>query len=105
MLTYQHADAMVVRCSGRLTGDSTDVFRDEVKAQIPLTRRIILDFTDLKHIDSTGLGAIVRVYVSARADGCDLQLVNLTPGIRKLLGLTNLFSVFGECGKYLTRMP
>jgi anti-sigma B factor antagonist len=48
-----------------------------------------------------GIGTLVRLYVSAKAAGCSLELVNLSGQIRNLLGITNvlsLFTVIGENG-------
>jgi anti-sigma B factor antagonist len=59
-----------------------------------LFKRIVLDLTDLTHMDSSGLGTVVRLYVSAKSAGCALELINRGPRIRQLLGVTNLLSVF-----------
>jgi len=48
---------------------------------------------------------VVRAYVSAKTSHCELQLVNLNQRVRELLGMTNLLSVFGACGQYMTKMP
>ena len=57
--------------------------------------RITLDFSDLQFLDSSGLGTIVSLKVSAIHRGnCKLELVHLTPRIEKLLLLTNLFELF-----------
>ncbi len=96
---------VVVRCSGRLVAGVTGVLRDRVRELIPHANAIVLDLTDLQHMDSSGLGAIVGLYVSARRAGCDLRLVNFNKRIRELLGMTNLLSVFEACGQYFVRMP
>ena len=98
-------DAVVIRCTGRLTADYTDDLRAEFMRALPHAKRIVLDLTDLRHMDSSGLGTLVRLYVSAKSAKCELQLVNLNAQIRHLLGLANLLAVFGLCGEYLTRMP
>ena len=103
--TTTTADEIVIRCSGRLTSEHTDELRDEFLRVLPGARRIVLDLSNLRHMDSSGLGALVRLYVSAKSAHCELQLVNLNQRIKQLLGLTNLLSVFGVCGQYLTRIP
>ena len=95
----------LVRLTGRLVAGVTDVLYREVKGLIPETKRIILDLTDLTHMDSMGLGTLVRLYVSARAAGCDLELVNLGKRIRQLLGMTNLMSFFTIIGENDVRVP
>jgi anti-sigma B factor antagonist len=87
-----------VRCSGRLVAGVNDRLYLEVSRLIPNSRRILLDLTDLTHMDSTGLGTLVRLYVSAKSAGCTLLLFNIGKPIRQLLGLTHLLSVFEVIG-------
>ncbi len=92
-------------CSGRLTAGLTTNLKEKVKDLIPRAKLIVLDLTDLQYMDSSGLGAIVGLYVSARRANRDLRLVNLNKRVRELLGMTNLLSVFEACGQYFTKMP
>jgi anti-anti-sigma factor len=92
-------DAAVVRCSGRLVSDVSDSFYLEIKQLIPEFKGIVLDLTDLTHMDSMGLGALVRLYVSAKSTGCSLKLMNLGKPVRQLLGVTHLLSVFQIIGE------
>jgi len=93
----------IVRCRGKLVAGVTDDLYNAVRPLIPEAKRIVLDFTELTHVDSMGLGTLVRLYVSSTSAGCDLQLVNLGKRIRELLGLTNLLSVFALVGD--VRLP
>jgi anti-sigma B factor antagonist len=97
-------DATVVRLSGRLTRDDAATFKEEVKGLIPQTKRLVLDLSEVAYMDSSGLGAVVGVYVTAKKAGCDLQLINLSKRVRELLGLTNLLSVFETTGQYFIKM-
>jgi anti-sigma B factor antagonist len=90
---------VMVRCRGKIVAGVTDYLYTEVSQQIPGAKRIVLDLTELTHMDSMGLGTIVRLYVSARSAGCQVQLINLGPRIRKLLGVTNLLAVFTTIGE------
>lgn len=96
-------DATVV-CRGRLVSDYRDEFYNAIRPLIPGSKRIVLDFSELTHMDSSGLGTVVRLYVAARAAGCDLQLLNLSTGIRKILSMTNLLSFFTVVGENQIRM-
>jgi anti-sigma B factor antagonist len=75
-----------------------DLLYQEVSQLIPGCKRILLDLTDLSHMDSTGLGTLVRLYVTARSAGCSLLLFNIGKPIRHLLGVTHLLSVFEVIG-------
>jgi anti-sigma B factor antagonist len=84
----------VVRCSGKLVAGNGKYFYDTISDIIPHNKKILLDMEKLTRIDSTGIGALIRLYVSTRSSGCTLELVNVGKSIRDLLGLTNLFTVF-----------
>jgi anti-anti-sigma factor len=93
-----------VLCSGRLTADIAAEFKQEVRGLVPQTKRIVLDLNEVVFMDSSGLGAIIAVYVSAKKASCELQLINLSKKIRDLLGMTKLLSVFESAGQFGTRI-
>ena len=105
-LDIEHADGVaVVRCSGKLVAGVNDVLYREVSKLIPQSKKIVLDLTDLAYMDSMGLGTIVRLYVSTKSAGCELQMVNMGKRVRELLGMTHLLNVFTVCGEHTLRMP
>jgi anti-anti-sigma factor len=66
---------------------------------MPEIQRVVLDLSDVHYTDSLGLGTLVRLYVTARAAGSTLELVNLSQQIRKLLGMTNMLGVLPIVGE------
>ncbi len=76
----------MVRCSGRLMIGSTDQLLLPVKELIPQYKCIVLDFTDLVRMDSSGLGTVVRLYVSAKSAGCLIQLKNVRTADQEAAG-------------------
>ena len=101
----QLPDAVVVRCRGELVTGVTDVLYREVRPLCPDRKRIILDFKELTYIDSWGLGTVLRLYVSAKAAGCSLELANIGARVRQVLGITNLISVLTVIGENNIRIP
>jgi anti-anti-sigma factor len=97
--------ATVVYCKGRWMAGETGELRNAVKALFPSAKRIVLDLTELTRMDSMGLGALVSLYVSAKAAGCELRMVNFGERVRQLLIVTNLLDVFEEYGKHIVKMP
>jgi anti-sigma B factor antagonist len=89
----------VVRCHGELVAGVTDILYGDVRQLIPDTKRIVLDLKELTHIDSMGIGTIVRLYVSAKAAKCNLELVNVGGRVRQILGITDLLSVLTVIGE------
>lgn len=84
----------IVHCHGRLVAGVGHKLYDRVRELLPGAKCIVLDLTDVAHVDSMGLGTLVRIYASAKAAGSRVELVNLGKQIRELLGITNLLSVF-----------
>jgi anti-sigma B factor antagonist len=92
--TVKSSDEIVVRCSGRITSTSSPTLQSKVRALIPEADRIVLDLTDVTYLDSSGLGALVSVYLSAKRQHCDLRLINLNQRLKELFRLTRLAKVF-----------
>jgi anti-sigma B factor antagonist len=95
---------IVVRCHGKLLSDNADLLYSKVKQLLPDSKRIVLDLTDLTRMDSMGLGTLVRLYVSARSAGCNLELMNLGKQVRLLLGTAHLLSAFTIVGEHGIKM-
>lgn len=104
-LVVEHcSNGILVRCSGKLVAGVNDRLYLEVSRLIPGTKRIVLDMADLTHMDSMGIGTLVRLYVSAKSAGCALELQNIGKPVRQLLGVTHLLSVFAIVGENNIRM-
>jgi anti-sigma B factor antagonist len=85
----------VVRCQGKLVAGVNDTLYARVSQLIPDHKRIVLDLTELTHMDSMGLGTLVRLYISAKSAGTSLELINIGKRIRQLLSMTHLLSILG----------
>lgn len=88
-------DAADVQLSGCLIAGQADLLRDTVKPLIASRKTVFLDLGGLDRMDSTGLGSLAMLYMTARKSGTRLALKNLNQRIRDLLKLTNLLSLFG----------
>jgi anti-anti-sigma factor len=86
-----------IKCHGKLVSATVDEMKAQVQPLIPLGGRIELDLSDLNYLDSSGLGALVGLKVSAVRQGlCVLEFVNLTPRVLELLRLTHLTQLFSS---------
>jgi len=82
---------------GRLVSENAAKVKDLVKPLIAEGGRIVLDLGELSYLDSSGLGALVGLKVSALNKGlCRLELVNLTSRVKELLSLANLTKLFAS---------
>ena len=94
-------DCIVVECFGRLTTENVPLLKETVREAFSKKGRIVLDLKQVPMMDSSGLGAVVTLHVSARTRGCKLEVVNASKQIRDLFSMTNVLSLFegaGRCG-------
>jgi len=98
-LTFEiepNRDAAVVKCHGRMVAWGTDDFQEAVKSLLPETKQIVIDLADLRFVDSMGLGALVRLYVSARQAGSRLTVEHVGKQVRNVMEITNLLSILAQ---------
>ena len=100
----RYQDCVVVHCTGRLVSGLNHLLNAEVSKLLPGPANIVLDFEQLTHLDSSGLGTLVRLYVHAKSAGCKLEVDNMGPSIRNLLGITHLLSTLETVGKHNIRL-
>ena len=97
-------EVIIVHCHGQLVSELSDIFYAKIRPIIPGSKRIVLDLANVTRMDSMGLGTLVGLYTSARAAGCEMQLLHVGKRIRELLGLTNLLSIFTIIGEHGVRL-
>jgi anti-anti-sigma factor len=69
----------VVELDGRIVlGDESNSVRERLKGLITGgKKKIVLNMSNIKYIDSAGLGALVAAHVSAKTQGASVRLCNL----------------------------
>jgi len=88
-------DVLVMRCHGRIVaGNEVFTLHAQVGDAIDKYGDVVLQLDDVEFIDSSGLGALVRLVQAARAKGGDLKLSGLQPRIRQVLEMTSLLAQF-----------
>jgi len=92
--TVKTPDETVVRCTGKITSSTSETLQTTVRSLMSETKCVVLDLTDVSYMDSSGLGAIVGLYLSAKRQRCGLKLINLNQRLRELFRITKLASVF-----------
>ena len=87
---------IVLSLRGKIVlGEESGAFREHLKRLIEEWRtRIVLDLAEVNYLDSVGLSSLVASYTSARKQGGDLKLLQLTKKIHNLLQITRLSTVF-----------
>jgi anti-sigma B factor antagonist len=85
----------VVHLTGTILFDEDSIsLRVHVNDLLDKTRQIVLDLENVTRIDSSGLGTLVAVYLSARKISGEIKLANLGNHIKEALRITRLVMVF-----------
>jgi anti-anti-sigma factor len=86
-----------VLCHGRLIAENTEEVKKVVRPLLEAHGKIIVDLGDVNYLDSSGLGALVGLKVSAIKQGlCILEFENMTPRVMELLKLSNLTKILAS---------
>ena len=81
----------IVHCTGRISKETADQLRQTAKGLISESKPVVLDFAGVNYLDSSGLGALVGLKISAVNQGlCILHFENMTPRVLELMRLTGL---------------
>jgi anti-sigma B factor antagonist len=105
LVTEKTPTEVTVRCSGRITMENSDQLRDTARQLIAESKRLVLDFSDVNYLDSSALGMIVGVYISAKRAKCQLKLINLSPRVKEIFTLTRLDEALAGHEEYLGATP
>jgi anti-sigma B factor antagonist len=93
----QEADATVFRVSGELDALSSHDIRPDLEVLASrASRPVVVDLSELRVIDSSGVGALVSLYKRVRANGGAVRFVGVKAqplAIFKLLRLDRAFQL------------
>jgi anti-anti-sigma factor len=97
-LDDQHGNKVTtIKCHGKLISENANQIKELVKPLIPIGGRIVIDLGDLTYLDSSGLGALVGLKVTAVKQGLViLEFTNMTPRVLELLRISNLIQTFSS---------
>ena len=86
----------ILDLSGRITlGEGSVQLRDAIRDLIGKgVKNILIGLGDVNYIDSSGLGELVSAFTTAKNQGADLKLLNLTKKVKDVLQVTKLYTVF-----------
>jgi anti-sigma B factor antagonist len=88
-------EVLVIQCHGRIvSGNEVFTLHAQVGDSLDKYGDVVLQLDDVEFVDSSGLGALVRLMQSARAKGGDLKLSGVPERILKTLQMTGLLSQF-----------
>ncbi|MFC0213601.1 STAS domain-containing protein [Paenibacillus chartarius] len=90
-----HGEICTIKIIGLLDYSTIDSF----KADIPnLINKIIVDFTSLDFIDSTGIGAVLSILYEASARGIGVEFAGLNEAVNELFSTVGVFQIMKGLG-------
>jgi anti-sigma B factor antagonist len=96
MATDRTPTEIVVHCTGKITSDTGQQLKTTVKPLFSESKIVLLDLTQVTYMDSSGLGAIVGLYVSAKAVRSRLKLINLNQHLKEIFSITRVGQVMAQ---------
>lgn len=91
--TEQTETETIFRCTGKVISSTSSLLRENVRRALAERKNVVLDLSNVKYMDSSGLGALVSVWASAKRAGREIKLISLSQRVKELLHLTNLDKV------------
>lgn len=97
-VSVRQADGVsLVEVTGRLTSFESKAFREMIQGLLKQGQtNMVLNLTGLEYLDSSGVGELVRNYMSVVKKGGALKVVGLAPKVEEILKVTQLYQVFPE---------
>jgi anti-sigma B factor antagonist len=89
----------ILRLTGPLVLDTVFAFQSTLREDT--SRSLVIDFTNVPYIDSTGIGVLVGAYVTRQNSGRALALVGVIERIHdalKVTGVEKFFNFFDSVG-------
>ena len=87
----------LVELTGRLTSFEGKAFRDMIFSLVKNGQtNIVLNLSSLDYLDSSGIGELVRNYMTVVKKGGAIKVVGLAPRVEEILKITQLYQVFPE---------
>src|SRR5271155_512461 len=88
-------DVLLIQCHGRIVaGNEVFTLHARVVDAIEKYGDVVLQLDQVEFVDSSGLGAMMRLVQAARSKGGDLKLTGVPAKVHKVLQLTNLLAQF-----------
>jgi anti-sigma B factor antagonist len=96
IIIEEKSNCVILKLNGNLIeGPSSAEFNNIIKRYIEVNQKnIVVDFGDIKFINSTGLSILFRGYLAIENVGGKFKIVNLNSKLKNLLSITKLNTLF-----------
>lgn len=90
------SDTLILRISGDLIGEDNGTRLVEAvnEAVSHKVMTCIIDISDLRYINSSGIGVLITILTKFRNKGGEVYLMKPSESVKKLLAITKLNAIF-----------
>jgi anti-sigma B factor antagonist len=94
--TSEHYDAVAIELRGNVMGGpEANELNDLLHKLLEEDKKnVVIDLSDVKFMNSSGLGMLISAYTTMKNGGGNLKLANATEKIQSLLMITKLITIF-----------
>lgn len=90
-------DVTLIDASGALTFQEVTALSQTIRDLLNEGhKKFVLNLRDVRSLDSSGIGELVRSYMTVTNRGGDMKMLNLSPKIEEILNITRLSQVFED---------
>jgi anti-sigma B factor antagonist len=88
--------AAIIELSGNLVGgENAELFRKKLYELIEQKKKnIVVDMTNVKMVNSAGIGILISGFTTLKNAGGDLKLTHISDNVKGVLSITKLNQVF-----------
>jgi len=95
MRTSQTGDVTVVKIDDRLEADTVEEFRTTMHKLAEQGHvKVVIDFSNISFVDSSGLGGLVSAVRKFRQHDGDIKLACINDNVRPLVEIVRLHRIF-----------
>jgi anti-sigma B factor antagonist len=96
MINRTHRDITLLYPEGKIVlGDGDQELGEAVRRFLDAgARKVIINFSKVSYLDSSGVGELVGCYTAIKGTGGDLRICGLNTRIAGLIRMTSLHNVF-----------
>ncbi|MFC5466845.1 STAS domain-containing protein [Lederbergia graminis] len=89
-------DPIKVIFNGDLDIDSTEVVEEDLLPNIKSYQKVMLDFTEVLFVDSSGMGLLIHLVQTLQEEGVNVTIANVREEVMDVFNLLQLPDILGD---------